>query len=181
MALRLLLVRHAGSPVIDSRAPAPPDPELTREGRLALTTLGHLLGERPVDFAVTSPARRCRQTATMAGFAGLPVSAVLGPVQGARYADVLESAGAPGAARPALELAMAELDAWVETLSRNLRGTVLVFTHAEVIAHLIARWTPLDFAAAHRVSPASLSILEFGQQVRLMAFNAGAIGPALHG
>lgn len=65
----LLLVRHAPTPVTRAFR-FPGDEELDDEGRRAA---GGLTGALRARRAVTSPARRCRQTAAIAGFPGAAV------------------------------------------------------------------------------------------------------------
>lgn len=79
---RLLLVRHAPTPVTRAFR-FPRDEELDEEGRrVAAALTGTLRATR----AVTSPARRCRQTAAIAGFADAEVDADLSELDFGRWA-----------------------------------------------------------------------------------------------
>lgn len=188
MSLRLLLVRHGRSPAIEARAPAPPDLDVTPEGRRAVTAVAQLLGPTPMDLVMTSPARRCRQTAALAGFPDAPSGRPWGPVEGDANRHVVQALRGCGpgprdatSAMDALASELRELDAAIDVLKRSIRGSVLVFTHAEIIAYVLHRWLGAEFRAAHTADPASLTVIDFGETPKLRMFNAGALGPGLVG
>lgn len=141
-----------------------------------------------MDLVVTSPARRCRQTAAIAGFPDAPTGYPWGPVEGDANRHVVQGLRRSGlgpqgaaAAMAALSSELRALDATIDVLKRSVRGSVLVFTHAEIIAYVLHRWLGAEFRAAHTADPASLTVIDFGETPKLRMFNAGALGPGLVG
>jgi broad specificity phosphatase PhoE len=170
---RLLLVRHA--PTTATRASAfPADESLDERGREQAAGLAALLPRRVE--VVTSPARRCRQTAEAAGLEAGTDDAIgecdFGAWAGRTLADV--NASDPGAVRAwmldpdaaphggeSLATFCARIARWLDAQAER-EGRLVAITHGEVIkaalvhalgAPLLAFWrfdaAPLAFTELH--------------------------------
>jgi len=184
MTFRLFLCRHANAPFIDSRVQEPRDPELQPGAAGAAAAIAEMVSGIPMSFVATSPRLRCIQTAELARLQAPMKCDAFGPIEGSaheQFVKILRGAETArfddeklrhfSAARQFMP-ALKELDRHVDTLAASLKGNALVVTHAEIIAYAVARWVGIESSRLGPVRPGSLSIIEFGPQPRLLAYNA---------
>jgi probable phosphoglycerate mutase len=130
------------------------DLELTAAGRRAAAAVGERLADRGFAIALSSPLRRARETAALAGFGGAVVREELfewdyGGYEGLTTAEIREHEprwslwrdGCPGGESPA------DVGARVDRLIGELRaapGDVVCFAHGHVLRVLAARWIGLE-------------------------------------
>lgn len=184
MSFRLFLCRHANTPFVDSRVQEPRDPELQPGASVAGAAIAEMVAGLPMSFVATSPRRRCVQTAELARLRAPMRCAAFGPIEGSAhesFVKILRGAESVAiederlrhfsAARQFMP-ALQELDRYVEALAASVKGNALVVTHAEIIAYAVARWVGIESSRLGPVRPGSLSIIEFGPQPRLLAYNA---------
>jgi probable phosphoglycerate mutase len=150
------------------------DLPLTPEGEGAARRLGERLRGRTFARVFTSPLRRARQTAELAGFgAQAQIDPDLaewdyGDYEGRRTAEIqaerpgwqLFTDGAPGGESP--EQVGARADRVIARL-RAVNGDVLVFGHGHFLRALAARWIGLPATEGRRfmLGTAALSALGY--------------------
>ncbi|NHB85819.1 hypothetical protein G7085_18000 [Tessaracoccus sp. HDW20] len=191
---KVVLIRHGRSTanaegILAGRAPGVP---LDETGRAQAVRLGELLAGTAIAGAFTSPVQRCRETATLAGFASAEVveglsecdyGAWTGPASrrcaarrsGATSRSPLEGDVPRGES-------MVEMFTRASTAVRDLAGrhgdgdTIVVFSHGDPIKAILADAFGMrldDFQRLH-VSPAGVSIIEFHHDRPLVVcINAG--------
>ena len=167
----LLLVRHA--PTTATRASAfPADEELDARGRARAARLSEALPRRA--DAITSPARRCRQTAEAAGLAASVEEAIadcdFGSWAGRALAEVNEDDPAavrawmldPDAAPhggESLALFSTRIARWLDAQA-ELEGRLVAITHAEVVKAAVVHALSAPVLSFWRIDAAPLSITE---------------------
>jgi broad specificity phosphatase PhoE len=147
------------------------DIDLNDEGREAARALAPKLAGRSYDVVLSSPLRRARDTARLAGF-DPPTDDRLrevdyGDYEGVTTAQIHEQRpgwdlwidGAPNGESPA------DVGARMDGLIADLRGRgaqrILVFGHGHALRILTARWLELDPVEGRRflLSPAAVGVL----------------------
>jgi broad specificity phosphatase PhoE len=169
---RLWLVRHGETEWSrDGRHTSTTDLELTGAGeRVARELAARLAGEK-FGLVLTSPRRRARRTAELAGFPDAEVDADLvewdyGDYEGLTTKQI--RATVPGwtiwsAPVPGGETA-AQVSARLDNVVRRVRetsGDVLVFGHGHALRGLTARWLELDVTEGRHfvLGTATVSVL----------------------
>ncbi|PZF82525.1 histidine phosphatase family protein [Jiangella anatolica] len=167
------LVRHGQTEWSrDGKHTSRTDLPLTPVGEEAARTLAAKLAGTTFDLVLSSPRKRARVTAELAGFADAEIDDDLrewdyGEYEGITTATIRETDadwslwtdGAPGGERPA------EVEARVDRLIERLRSApgerVLVFAHGHILRAVGARWIGSSVAAgAHlRLDTATVSVL----------------------
>jgi broad specificity phosphatase PhoE len=167
----LLLVRHA--PTAATRASSfPADEELDERGRMAAAGLAAGL-PRSLE-ALTSPSRRCRQTAGAAGLAADVDDAIracdFGSWTGRTLADVdaadpravhewmLDPDAAPHGGE-SLSLFAARIATWLDGQAGS-EGRVVAITHAEVIKAAVVHALGAPILAFWQIDAAPLTVTE---------------------
>lgn len=172
VAAELWLVRHGETEWSASgRHTSTTDLDLTAAGQAQARSLAGTLAGVGFDLVLTSPRRRARRTAELAGFAAAEVVKDLaewdyGDYEGLTTAQIREtvpgwtvwSAPCPGG-EDAAQVA-ARMDRVVARV-RALRGRVLVFGHAHASRALAARWLdePVGAGRLFRLDTATVSVL----------------------
>jgi broad specificity phosphatase PhoE len=169
--MRLLLVRHAATSA--TRAAAfPADEQLDERGRELARILGGGFPQH-TEF-VTSPARRCRETAEAAGLDAQVDDAIaecdFGAWSGRTLAEIDESS--PDAVRDwmldpdaaphggeSLALFCARIGRWLDELSGR-EGRVAAITHGEVVKAAVVHALGAPLAAFWRIDAAPLAVTE---------------------
>ncbi|MEV0845549.1 histidine phosphatase family protein [Streptomyces sp. NPDC049954] len=185
MVPRVLLARHGQTAwSLSGQHTGLTDVPLLDEGRQGAKLLGDRLRARPYDglpsaVVRTSPLSRAAETCELAGF-GPRAEAWdalrewdYGDYEGLTPAEIQERRpgwhiwrdGVPGGE------SVGELTARADSVVRLLKetaeeegaDTVLLFAHGHILRAVAARWLelPLDFGARLRLSPASLSVLDW--------------------
>ncbi len=165
------LVRHGSTEWSESgRHTGATDLALTADGERAAACLRPLLAGRHFDLVLSSPLRRARDTAQLAGLTP-DLDADLhewryGDYEGRRTVDIREerpgwslwSDGAPGGEAP--QQVAERADRVVERL-RAASGDAVVFAHGHLLRVLGARWlgTPPAFGQHLLLSTAAVCVL----------------------
>ncbi len=162
------------------------DIPLTDAGRQEAARLGAALAGRQYARVLTSPLRRARDTASIAGYPSAEVDADLrewdyGDYEGRTTADIRASDhprwllwddGVPNG--ETLDGVARRADRVIERI-RAADGDILVFAHGHFLRVLAARWLGADPAFGRHLvlRPATLSILSWERQCpALEAWNA---------
>ncbi|ANH91680.1 histidine phosphatase [Streptomyces sp. SAT1] len=180
MAPRILLARHGQTQwSLSGKHTGRTDVPLLEEGRRGAKLLGERLHRAPFDGLPgvevrTSPLVRARETCELAGFGeratdwdtlmewdygsyeGMTPRQIQDEVPGwLLWRDGAPRGETPGEVRDRAD----EVVAWARGEDRD----VLVFAHGHILRAIGARWLglPLDFAARVRLSPTSLSVLDW--------------------
>lgn len=167
------LVRHGETEWSrDHRHTSTTDLPLTDAGVEVARGLGSRL-DRAFSLVLTSPRRRARDTAELAGHAGAEVDADLvewayGDYEGITTAEIRESVPGwtvwthPSPGGETAEQVAGRLDRVVGRL-RDAGGDVLVFGHGHALRALTARWLGLPVADGRlfRLDTATVSVLGF--------------------
>ncbi|WP_020580212.1 histidine phosphatase family protein [Actinopolymorpha alba] len=128
------------------------DLSLTEDGERAALALGDRLAGTPFDLVLTSPLRRARETARLAGFgdrAQVEPAAHewrYGDYEGLTTAQIRERVPGwslwtdpvPGGEKAAEVAARADLI--IERVRRDVRSRALLFAHGHILRVLAARW-----------------------------------------
>jgi probable phosphoglycerate mutase len=171
---RLWLVRHGDTEWSISRQhTGVTDLPLVGDGERQAVALGALLGDRAFSRVLTSPLRRARDTASLAGHPEAEVTNLLrevdyGEYEGLTTAQIRERApgwdlftdGCPGGESPAqIAARMDRLLAFVR--EGESEGDILLFGHGHCLRALTARYLgfPLTVGSQLRAEAGSLSIL----------------------
>lgn len=180
-APRLLLARHGQTAwSLSGRHTGHTDIPLLDEGRTGAKLLGERLRGAPYEglpgaLVRTSPLSRAARTCELAGF-GERATAWdalrewdYGDYEGLTPAEIQERRpgwfiwrdGAPGG--ESVEEVTARADSVVSWVREQSGHSVLLFAHGHILRAVAARWLdlPLDFGARIRLSPASLSTLDW--------------------
>jgi broad specificity phosphatase PhoE len=149
---------------------------LTESGMDAAREVGRRLAGHAFGLVLTSPRRRARETAELAGFTDAVVDADLaewayGRYEGVTTAEIRESV--PGWSvwthpSPGGETAR-EVCARVDRVIARVRaadGDALVFGHSHALRALAARWLGLPVADGRlfRLDPATISVLGYERE-----------------
>ena len=169
---RLWLVRHGETEWSrDGRHTSTTDLELTGEGERVARELAPRLARQDFDLVLTSPRRRARRTADLAGFPGAEVDPDLvewdyGQYEGLTTATIRKTVPGwtvwanpvPGGETP--QQVSDRLDRVVRRVE-EVAGDVLVFGHGHALRGLTARWLDLDVTEGRHfvLGTATLSIL----------------------
>jgi broad specificity phosphatase PhoE len=170
---RLLLVRH-GCTAATRAGAFPGDEELDERGSTAAAALAGVLGGRPVDV-LSSPARRCLQTAAAAGLPEPSVEPALAECDfgtwacrtladvHAEDADAVATWMADPAAAPHGGEALAgfarRVATWLDEQAR-LDGRAVVVTHGGVIKASVVHALGAPPAAFWKIDAAPLAVTE---------------------
>ncbi len=168
-------------------------------GRAQADALRAALDGVPVAGAYTSPLRRCRETAALAGFPDAEIVDALtecdyGSWTGRALADLAkEPAWKEIQGRPSTvtfpdgeamaEMARRSVAAVAELASRHDGGVVVVFSHGDPIKAILADALAVgldDFQRLH-VNPAGVSVIEKAPRPMVLAMNLGGDLSALLG
>ncbi|MGB0099767.1 MAG: histidine phosphatase family protein [Nocardioides sp.] len=168
----LWLVRHGATEwSVDGRHTSTTDLPLLPEGEEVARSLRPRLADGGFVQVLTSPRRRARETAELAGFGSAEIDDRLvewdyGDYEGRTTADIRETVPgwtvwthpAPGGESAAA--VAARLDE-VVARARAVDGPTLVFAHSHALRALAARWLGLPVAhGAHlRLDTATVSVL----------------------
>jgi probable phosphoglycerate mutase len=166
------LVRHGETEWTRSRRhTSRTDVDLTPRGEDQARRLGEVLAGREFDLVLTSPRKRARRTAELAGFPGAEADELLteidyGEYEGRTTAEIHEERpgwdlwrdGSPGGETP--DGAGRRADRVIERI-RAAGGPVLVFGHGHMSRVLAARLVGLDAAAGRllMLDPAGVGIV----------------------
>jgi broad specificity phosphatase PhoE len=182
----LWLVRHGETEWSrDGRHTSTTDLPLTRVGEEAALALAPRLAQTAFDLVLTSPRRRARRTAELAGFPDAEVDEDLvewtyGDYEGVSTAEIRETV--PGWSvwthpTPGGESAAdvsARLDR-VVTRAREVGGRSLVFAHGHSLRVLAARWLqhPAEEGRSYKLDTSTVSVLGFERETPvLLRWNA---------
>ena len=176
----LWVVRHGETEWSrDGRHTSTTDLPLTEVGEQAATALAPRLAGVEFDLVLTSPRRRARRTAELAGFAGAQVDEDLvewgyGDYEGVTTAEIRETA--PGWTvwthpTPGGETA-AEVSTRLDRVVERARGhdRTLVFAHGHSLRVLTARWLeqPADEGRFFRLDTSTVSVLGFERETPVL-------------
>src|SRR6266498_1506837 len=175
--LTLVLIRHGEAQYRTVNGSYVPDGALTRRGTEQAKALARPLRELPIDLALTSPCRRTRQTATLAGLD----AAVHDDLAEWRYGPYTRAliAGMPEADDPwwiwqqasvlrrnepeTLRQLVERVDRVLGHIATAIGGdaVAVVVSHGHLLRVLTARWLGLPVLAAAQLQllPASISRL----------------------
>jgi broad specificity phosphatase PhoE len=182
---RLYMIRH-GRPA-STWGGHDDDPGLDEAGRVQARAARDWLlarppGERP-RLVVSSPLRRCRETAQPTADA-LGVTPAIDPAVGEIPTPAaLDAAGRPGWLQAAFQGTWAAIrgdldyDAWRGDVARSLlaRGDTAVFSHYVAINAVVSKLLGDDRVLAFRPDHGSITVLETdGETLRLVAKGAEA-------
>jgi probable phosphoglycerate mutase len=169
---RLWLIRHGETEWSRSgRHTSTTDLPLTQEGERTAASLRTRLGGQEFDLVLTSPRRRARRTAELAGFSAALVDEDLvewnyGDYEGITTAEIRETVPGwtvwddpvpngetPGQVAARLDRVNARIAA--------VDGDVLVFGHSHALRGLTARWLELDVTEGRHfvLGTATVSVL----------------------
>jgi probable phosphoglycerate mutase len=191
MSGEIVLVRHGETEwSANGRHTSRTDLSLIEAGRERAAALRDELGRREYALVLTSPLRRARETAELAGF-GDRVEVVeelrewdYGDYEGLTTPQIREDRpgwslwrdGCPGGEAP--EQVAARADAALARLSAALdRGDAMAFAHGHILRVLAARWIELDASGGARLKLAAGSVSVLGHEREtqvLTAWNLGA-------
>ena len=169
----LWLVRHGETEWSrDGRHTSVTDLPLTEEGERAATSLRERLAEVDFDLVLSSPRRRARRTAELAGFADPVLDDDLvewayGDYEGVTTAEIRETVPGwtvwthPVPGGESAEEVSDRLDRVVDRVREH--GRVLVFAHGHSLRVLTARWLcqPAAEGRFFRLDTATVSVLGF--------------------
>ena len=175
---RAVVVRHGETAWSASgRHTGATDVELTDEGRALARTLGATLAGGRFALVLTSPLRRARDTAALAGFPDAEVDTDLvewdyGDYEGLTTPQIRETVpgwtvwthAVPGG--EAAEQVAARADRVIARIE-GADGDVAVFSHGHFLRVLAARWVGLEPGAGRffLLSTASLSALSYAHNL----------------
>ena len=170
----LVLVRHGETPWSRSgQHTGRTDLELTELGRRQAELIGARLRGRPLALVLTSPLRRARETARLAGFPDAEPSDDLmewdyGAYEGLTTAQIRAQApgwalwrdGVPGG--ETIEQVSRRVERVVARV-RDADGDALLFAHGHVLRVLTARWLglPARDGRLFKLDSATLSVLGY--------------------
>jgi probable phosphoglycerate mutase len=183
----LTVVRHGETEWSrDGRHTGRTDVPLTDSGRAVAGQLSHALDGKTYTLVLTSPMRRARDTAAIAGFPDAVVDEDLrewdyGDYEGRTTADIRD-AGNPdwllwddGVQNGETLAEVAVRADRVIKRARAVGGDVLAFAHGHLLRVLASRWLELDpgFARHLMLAPATLSVLAWERHApAIEAWNA---------
>jgi probable phosphoglycerate mutase len=177
---RLLVVRHAQTEWSrDGRHTGRTDIPLTESGREAAAALHDRLTAEDPALVLTSPLRRARETATLAGFEGAEPEPDIeewnyGEYEGLTTPQIRETRpdwnlwrdGCPGGENAA------DVAVRVERVLARLPAerTALLFAHGHVLRVLTARWLALEPAdgALFLLAPGGVGVLGYERTTRVL-------------
>ncbi len=189
-ASTLYLVRHGETQWSrDGRHTSTTDVPLTPSGEQTARALAPTLARECFDLVLTSPRRRARHTAELAGFADAQDEPDLaewdyGDYEGITTPEIRETVPGwsiwthPVPGGESADEVTTRLDRVVERV-RSLEGSVLVFAHGHSLRALTARWLGLDVSEGRHflLDTATVSVLgdDRGQSV-VVRWNVAARG-----
>jgi probable phosphoglycerate mutase len=173
----LWLVRHGETTWSrDGRHTSVTELPLTQRGIEAAREVGRRLAGHAFALVLTSPRRRARETAELAGFPDAVVDDDLaewayGRYEGVTTAEIRESDPGwtvwthPSPGGETAEDVTARVDRVIERV-RSVDGDVLVFGHSHLLRALAARWLGLSVAEGRlfRLDPATISVLGYERE-----------------
>lgn len=176
----LWVVRHGETEWSrDGRHTSTTDLPLTEVGEAAALALAPRLADVDFDLVLTSPRRRARRTAELAGFEDAQVDEDLvewayGDYEGVTTAEIRETAPGwtvwthPTPGGETAEEVSARLDRVVER-ARGCERT-LVFAHGHSLRVLTARWLaqPADEGRFFRLDTSTVSVLGFERETPVL-------------
>jgi probable phosphoglycerate mutase len=181
MTSDLWLVRHGETEWSrDGRHTSTTDLPLTEEGRRVAESLRSRLHDDRFALVLTSPRRRARDTATLAGFPDAEVDEDLvewdyGDLEGLTSEEIRETlpgwtiwqGHVPGG--ETAEQVSARLDRVIERC-RAADGRVLVFGHAHCLRALAARWLGMPVADGRllHLDTATVSVLSWERETAVV-------------
>jgi broad specificity phosphatase PhoE len=171
------LVRHGETEWSrDGRHTSRTDVPLTAEGEAAAARLGKTLGNAEFDLVLTSPRRRARHTAELAGFAHAHTEADLvewdyGDYEGITTSQIREDFPGwtvwthPSPGGETAEQVGTRLDR-VIAKARAKGGRVLLFGHSHALRALCARWIrqPVTDGRFFKLDTATVSVLGYERE-----------------
>ncbi|NPD05585.1 histidine phosphatase family protein [Nocardioides sp. zg-1308] len=172
----LWVVRHGETEWSrDGRHTSTTDLPLTDVGELAAVSLATRLAEVEFDLVLTSPRRRARRTAELAGFPEAQVDEDLvewgyGDYEGVTTAEIRETVPGwtvwthPSPGGESADEVSVRLDRVVERTRRH--GRSLVFAHGHSLRVLTARWLeqPADEGRFFKLDTSTISVLGFERE-----------------
>lgn len=173
----LWIVRHGETAWSrDGRHTSVTDVELTPDGIEAARAIGTRLGGRSFALVLTSPRRRTRETAELAGYPEAIVEDDLaewsyGEYEGITTATIRESVPGwtiwthPAAGGETAVEVRERVDQVIER-ARSTTGDVLLFGHSHALRALTARWLGLEVAEGRlfRLDTATVSVLGYERE-----------------
>lgn len=179
---QLWLVRHGETEWSrDHRHTSRTDLPLLPTGEAAARQLGPRLAEVGFGLVLTSPMRRARDTAALAGFAGAEVTGDAvewdyGEYEGITTAEIRETvpgwsvwrSGAPGG-ELAGEVA-ARVDRVIDRVRSSDAERALLFAHGHLLRVLAARWLEQapEEGSRYRLDTATVSVLGWERDTRVI-------------
>lgn len=181
-ASELWIVRHGPTEWSASgRHTSTTDVPLTEAGEQAARALKDRLADNAFDLVLTSPRRRARHTAELAGFAECEIDEDLaewgyGDYEGVTTPTIRETVPGwtvwthPSPGGETAEQVGARLDR-VVARARAHGGRVLVFGHGHASRVLAARWLgqPVEEGRLFRLDTATVSVLGFERESPVVA------------
>ena len=184
---RIRLVRHGEAAAAWGGAGADSDPGLSELGRAQAEAVVHILAADPPARLLTSPLRRCRETAAPSA-----VRWGLEPALAPQVAEVPTPSDMPDADRGAWltaafvgswsDIPGGDYGAWRDGVAEFLLGCggAVVFTHFVAINAAVAAATGNPRVGVFRPGNASVTVLETdGVRLRLVELGAEAQGRVL--
>jgi len=179
-APELWLVRHGETEWSrDGRHTSTTDLPLTPAGEAAATALAPRLADVEFDLVLTSPRRRARRTAELAGFTDAVVDEGLaewayGDYEGVTTQEIRETVPGwtvwthPSPGGESADEVSARLDRVVERVREH--GRVLVFAHGHSLRVLTARWLcqPAEEGRFFQLDTATVSVLGFERETPVL-------------
>ena len=179
-APELWLVRHGETEWSrDGRHTSTTDLPLTPVGEAAATALAPRLADVEFDLVLTSPRRRARRTAELAGFptpwstrtspsGPTATTRASPPRRSARRCRAGRSGRIPSPGGESADEVSARLDRVVERVREH--GRVLVFAHGHSLRVLTARWLcqPAEEGRFFRLDTATVSVLGFERETPVL-------------
>ncbi|HEY2769677.1 MAG TPA: histidine phosphatase family protein [Solirubrobacteraceae bacterium] len=175
MADTIVLVRHGETEwSLSGQHTSRTDLPLLEEGQKRAKVVGGELAGRSFALVVSSPYRRARETAELAGFAEPEIWDDLhewayGEYEGLTTPEIREqnpewnlwTDGCPGGESPAQIAARAD---GVLARLREADGDALVFAHGHILRVTAARWMEMDVTAGARLALSAGAVSELGYE-----------------